>query len=349
MSAGRKILIVGPSWVGDMVMAQSLYKRLRRQDPDAELHVLAPGWSRPVLERMPEISRTIEQPLGHGEFGFFARRRLGRALRAEKYSQAIVLPRSFKSALVPLFAAIPLRTGFRGEMRYGVLNDIRAFDEARLNQTVKRFVALGARPGDSEIPEIDPPRLETTPEQRLGTLERFQLDATEDGVAFMPGAEYGPAKRWPIGYFADLAVRLNRVGIAVRILGSGKERKFGNTIAKATEGSLTRNFCGETSLAEVADLLSASKAAVTNDSGLMHMAAAVGTQVIALYGSSSPGFTPPLTETKRVFYLDIECSPCFQRECPLNHFRCMREISVDSVCSAVVTALGGTRAGATHG
>ncbi len=349
MSAGRKILVIGPSWVGDMVMAQSLYKRLRRQDPDAEIHVLAPGWSKPVLERMPEVSRTIEQPIGHGEFGFFTRRALGRTLRAENYSQAIVLPRSFKSALVPLFAAIPLRTGFRGEMRYGLLNDIRAFDETRLDQTVKRFVALGARPGDPELSEIELPRLETTPEQRFATLERFQLDSAEDSVTFMPGAEYGPAKRWPIEYFADLAARLNRVGIAVRVLGSDKERDLGETIAKATDGSRTRNLCGETSLAEVTDLLSASKAAVTNDSGLLHMAAAVGTQVIALYGSSSPGFTPPLTEAKRVFYLDIECSPCFQRTCPLDHFRCMREISVDSVCSAVVTALGGARAEVTRG
>ena len=151
---------------------------------------------------------------------------------------------------------------------------------------------------------------------------------------------YGPAKRWPVEYFADLAARLNRVGIAVRVLGSGKERSLGETIQSATDGELTRNLCGETSLAEVTDLLSASKAAVTNDSGLLHMAAAVGTQVIALYGSSSPEFTPPLTEAKRVFWLDIECSPCFERECPLNHFRCMREISVDEVCSAVITALG---------
>ena len=344
MSSSRKILVVGPSWVGDMVMAQSLYKRLRRQDPDCEIHVLAPGWSKPVLERMPEVARTIEQPLGHGEFGLFARRALGRSLRSENYSQAIVLPRSFKSALVPLFAAIPLRTGFRGEMRYGLLNDIREFDETRLDQTVKRFVALGARPGDPELSEIESPRLETTPDQRSATIERFQLDSEADSVALMPGAEYGPAKRWPIDYYADLAARLNRVGIAVRVLGSEKERDLGETIVRATDGDLTRNLCGETSLAEVTDLLSASKAVVTNDSGLLHMAAAVGTQVIALYGSSSPGFTPPLTDAKRVFWLDIDCSPCFQRECPLDHFRCMRDISVDAVCSAVVTTLGGANA-----
>ena len=349
MNADRKILVIGPSWVGDMVMAQSLYKRLRRQDPDAEIHVLAPGWSRPVIERMPEISKTIEQPLGHGEFGFFARRALGLSLRPENYSQAIVLPRSFKAALVPFFAGIPRRTGYRGEMRYGLLNDIRTFDKVRLNQTVKRFVALGAQPGDPDLTEIELPRLETTPEQRSATLERFEVDSAEDSVAFMPGAEYGSAKRWPIRYFADLAARLNQVGITVRVLGSDKERDLGDTIVNATDGDRTRNLCGKTSLAEVTDLLSASKAAVTNDSGLLHMAAAVGTQVIALYGSSSPGFTPPLTEAKRVFYLDIECSPCFQRECPLGHFRCMNDLSVDSVCSAVVTALGGARTAEAHG
>ncbi len=340
MSAQQKILIVGPSWVGDMVMAQALYKLLSRRKPDAELHVLAPAWSKPILERMPEVSRAIEMPLGHGELGLRIRRDLGRQLSSEGYAQAIVLPRSFKSALVPYFASIPVRTGFRGEWRYGLLNDIRPFDAELLDQTVKRFVALGIDRAETALPSIDNPSLQVDGENRAETLGRFGLNTDADIVALMPGAEFGPAKRWPLKNFADLASRLARVGVTVWVLGSAKERELGDAILTSIDRPGARNLCGETSLAEVADLLSAARVAVTNDSGLMHMAAAVPTQVIALFGSSSPIFTPPLTRTKRVFYLNLECSPCFQRDCPLGHFRCMRELSVDAVSSAVVTALG---------
>ena len=340
MSAQQKILIVGPSWVGDMVMAQALYKLLLRHKPDAKLHVLAPAWSKPVLERMPEVSRAIEQPLGHGELGLRARRDLGRRLKSEGYAQAIVLPRSLKSALVPYFASIPVRTGFRGEWRYGLLNDRRPFDPKVLDQTVKRFVALGIDRAATKLPAIDNPSLQVDAENRARALDRFGIDTDADTVALMPGAEFGPAKRWPLKNFADLASRLGRVGVSVWVLGSAKERELGDAILTSVDRPGARNLCGETSLAEAADLISAAKVAVTNDSGLMHLAAAVQTYVVALYGSSSPTFTPPLTHKKRVFYLNLECSPCFQRHCPLDHFRCMKEISVDTVCSAVVTALG---------
>ncbi len=345
MSSPGKILIVGPSWVGDMVMAQALYKLLLHRIPDAELHVLAPAWSKPVLERMPEVSRAIEQPIGHGKLGLSARRALGRRLCAEHYAQAIILPRSFKSALVPYFASIPIRTGFRGEWRYGLINDLRPFDPAILDQTVKRFVALGLERGETELPPIDTPTLQTDEQSRASVLTRFGLNADVDSVALLPGAEYGPAKCWPLANFTELASRLTRVGVGVWVLGSAKEKELGDAILRSVDGSEARNLCGETSLSEVADILSATKVAVTNDSGLMHMASAVQTHVVALYGSSSPRFTPPLTDTKHVFFLDLECSPCFQRHCPLGHFRCMKELSVDAVCSTVVTVLGGPHDG----
>ncbi|MFL2546294.1 MAG: lipopolysaccharide heptosyltransferase II [Candidatus Rariloculaceae bacterium] len=342
MGEQQKILVVGPSWVGDMIMAQSLYKLLARRKPEAEIHVLAPAWSKPVLDLMPEVSRAIEKPIGHGRLGLRVRRDLGRSLRAQTYTQAIVLPRSLKSALVPFFASIPLRTGFRGESRFGLLNDRRPFDPKLLDQTVKRFVALGLERAETELPKIEAPALQVRDESRLRTLARHELDASVDSVALMPGAEYGPAKRWPLEYFTDLAARLAGVGVSIRVFGSEKERELGEAIVESLDPAQARNLCGETSLVEVADLLSAATVAVTNDSGLMHMAAAVQTHVVALYGSSTPRFTPPLADSSRAFFLDLECSPCFKRECPLNHFRCMREISVDAVCSAVITALGGT-------
>jgi len=326
-----------------MVMAQSLYKGLAANDPDIEIHVLAPAWSLPILARMDEVSRAIELPIAHGELGLAKRRAIGRALRTEGYAQAIVLPRSFKAALVPFFARVPIRTGFRGEWRYGLINDMRPFDPDRLDQTVTRFVFLGLAANQTELPPVIEPRLRIDPAAQARTLERLGITNASQVVALMPGAEYGSAKQWPAYNYADLAARLARVGVAVWIFGSENERGLGAAIADAADQQGVRNFCGETQLNEVVDLLGLARVAVTNDSGLMHIAAAVGTHVVGIYGSSSPELTPPLTAKKHIFYRAIDCSPCFERECPLGHLLCLREISVDAVCSTVITVLGKPR------
>ncbi len=340
MSGAPKYLIVGPSWVGDMVMAQSLYRLLVQREPQAEIHVVAPPWSLPILARMDEVARAIELPVAHGEAALAKRYAIGKALRSEAYTHAIVLPRSLKSALVPFFARVPVRTGFRGEWRYGLINDLRPFDRERLDQTVKRFVALGLSVDQAEPPALEHPRLRVDANAQARTLERLGLPGAENIVALLPGAEYGPAKQWPLQSYADLARRLAGVGIAVWVLGSDKERELGEEITTAAGHDAVRNLCGETRLDEVVDVLGAVRVAVTNDSGLLHVAAAVGAHVIAVYGSSSPQKTPPLTDKKHIFYLDLDCSPCFERECPLGHLRCLRDISVDEVCSTVITALG---------
>ncbi|WP_405238257.1 lipopolysaccharide heptosyltransferase II [Lentisalinibacter orientalis] len=327
------MLVVGPSWVGDMVMAQSLFRLLAARHQGVSLDVLAPGWSLPILARMPEVREAVEMPAGHGELRLGGRRRLGRELRARGYARAIVLPRSLKAALVPWFARIPRRTGFRGEHRYGLINDMRPFDAALLDQTVKRFVALGLEPGEP-LPDVLPrPRLRVDAERQAQAMARLGLDPTADPVAFMPGAEYGPAKCWPLEYYAELAARLTDRGHAVWVFGSAKDAAAARTIAGAAP---VQDLCGRTSLEEAIDLLAACRAGVTNDSGLMHVAAAVGLPVAALYGSSSPAFTPPLTDRAVVHYLGLECSPCFERECPLGHFRCMREITPEDVLASLV-------------
>jgi heptosyltransferase-2 len=340
-----KVLIVGPSWVGDMVMAQSLYQLLKSTNPETEIHVLAPPWSRPVLERMDQVTRAVELPAAHGELALRRRYELGRRLRAERYARAIVLPRSFKAALLPFFARIPIRTGYRGEHRYGVINDMRRLDPVVLDQTVKRFVALGPTREGTPLSPLAEPRLRTDETSLAQAKRRLKLPAAAEVVAMMPGAEYGDAKRWPLESYADLARRLANVGVDVWILGSEKERPLGQAIAESANRENVRNLCGRTTLGDVVDLLGAAKVAVTNDSGLMHVAAAVRTHVVALYGSTSPAMTPPLTSSKSVFHLALECSPCFQRECPLGHLRCLRDIAVDDVLSRVITALGDPGAG----
>lgn len=331
-----KILIIGPAWVGDMVISQSLLKLLRRQEPEAAIDVVAPSWSGPLLTRMPEVRRTIALDIGHGELGLVRRWQLGRALRGERYDRAIVLPRSLKAALVPFIADVPHRTGFRGELRYGLLNDVRSLDKGRLDQTVKRFLALGLS-SEAPLPEPPAPAL-TVDRDNLWSLRReLRLSDSAKVVALMPGAAYGPAKCWPIEYFGELADRLGAAGVEAWILGSAADAGAGEEIRRIANGAL--NLCGKTRLEDTVDLLSVARAAVTNDSGLMHVAAAAGTHVLALYGSTSPDFTPPLTTARTVHYLSLDCSPCFRRKCPLGHLRCLREIKPETVFSSVIQTI----------
>lgn len=333
-SVSERILVVGPAWVGDMVMAQSLFLTLANL-PDTEIDVLAPAWSVSLTRRMPEVCDAIELPIGHGQLGWSARRRLGNRLRKKAYSRAIVLPRSFKSALVPLHARIPIRTGYRGEMRYGLLNDIRPLDENVLTRNVERYVAL-ALPADASAPPAVPhPRLQTDGDNQARLLARLDLDRNRPVLAMMPGAEYGPAKQWPPESFAAVAREMRGRGCQVWVLGSDRDAQAGREIAEGSDGAAI-NLCGQTRLLDAVDLLGLAEQAVANDSGLMHVAAAVGCRVVALYGSTSPVFAPPLTDRGQTLYLGLECSPCRERECPLGHLRCLREISPQRVVDALV-------------
>lgn len=334
MAFGQRhaILVVGPAWVGDMVMAQSLFMTLKLRWPDSRIDLLVPPWGAPLLTRMPEVSEVIELPLGHGQFKPLTRLKIGRRLARRRYDQAIVLPRSWKSALVPFAAGIPQRTGYRGEWRHGLLNDIRPLDKHLLTQTVQRFVALGLAPGAAKPPYVPQPALQVDKRNQAMLIRRLglELDVGRGAVALAPGAEYGPAKQWPPEYFRGLAKRLIADGKAVWVLGSPKERALGERICRGVSGPI-RNLCGQTSLTDTVDLFALCRRLVTNDSGLMHVGAAAGTELVALYGSSSPGYTPPLSAHADVVYLRLHCSPCFQRVCPLGHNNCLRQISVDDV------------------
>lgn len=331
----ERILIVGPSWVGDMVMAQSLYISLQQRFEEVLIDVVAPPWSLPIVARMPEVQHGIGLPLSHGEFGFSARCRIGTSLRSHRYHQSIVLPRSWKAALLPFLAGIPRRTGYRGEMRFGLLNDIRALDKSTLSQTVQRYVALGLAQESLQPPEVPTPRLSVNLDNQRHIMESLGLDSVRPIIAFMPGAEYGPAKQWPAEYYSSLAGGLIGQGFQVWIFGSEKEQRLGEEIASPHAG--VHNLCGKTRLAEVIDLIAAARLAVSNDSGLMHVAAAVDIPVVAIYGSSSARFTPPLTEKKSILSRDLECSPCFERRCPLGHYRCLQEIKPEQVLDLVVS------------
>jgi heptosyltransferase-2 len=332
-----RILVVGPSWVGDTVLAQPMMRLLHARHPGLVLDVLAPAWTAPVLERMPEVARVIPSPFRHGELALAQRWRLGRELAREGYAQAIVLPNTFKSALIPFFAGIALRTGYVGELRYGLLNDARRLERARPPRMVERFAALALAPGESLPQPLPLPRLRTEEAARRATLAQLGLVPALPVVALCPGAEYGPAKRWPEHHFAQLARALAADGREVWLIGSPNERAIGAAIERASGGA-GRNLCGATTLAQAIDLLAAAELVVTNDSGLMHVAAALGRPLLALYGSSSPAFTPPLSPAATVLKLELACSPCFRRVCPLGHFDCMMLLAPERVLAAARSA-----------
>lgn len=313
-----------------MVMVQSLFIALKRQNPNNIIDVVAPAWSAPVLARMPEVRQVIKVNLLHGKLQFAERYRVGKGLRGE-YDKAIILPRTFKSALIPYFAKIPQRIGYRGEMRYGIVNDIRELDTELTYKAVEKYLQLGAESGQlKQAPQIYYPQLTVDEEKRHQAAKKLGVDESTPAVAFMPGAEFGPSKQWPGKYFGELAIRFKQLGYNVYVFGSPKDNPVGEEIAQASNGGAL-NLCGQTSLEEAVDLLSLVRVAITNDSGLMHIAAAVGRPVVAIYGSITPKYTPPLTDKKEIQYLGLECSPCWEKQCPYGHYNCLKNIEVDRV------------------
>ncbi|WP_026146612.1 lipopolysaccharide heptosyltransferase II [Zestomonas thermotolerans] len=337
-----RILIVGPSWVGDMVMAQTLFQCLKQRHPECAIDVLAPEWSRPILERMPEVRQALSFPLGHGVLDIATRRRIGKSL-AGQYDQAILLPNSLKSALVPFFAGIPRRTGWRGEMRYGLLNDLRVLDKQRYPLMIERFMALAYEPGAEIAKPYPRPSLQIDPASREQALGKFALALDRPVLALCPGAEFGEAKRWPAEYYAKVAELKIRAGWQVWIFGSKNDQPGGEEIRQRLIPGLREevsNLAGATSLAEAIDLLSCATAVVSNDSGLMHVAAALSRPLVAVYGSTSPQFTPPLADRVEIVRLGLECSPCFERTCRFGHYDCLRELKPRAVLEALDRLVG---------
>ena len=331
-----KILIVAPNWIGDALLAQPLLARLKKKLPGIVIDALAPAWTAPVLRRMPEIDEVIESDFVHGDLRLADRWRLGRGLRARRYDEAIVLPNTFKSSLVPFFAEIPLRAGFVGELRYGLLNLVHKLDEKRVPLMAERYAQLAEKPGEAAARPLPEVRLRVDDANLAISLGRLGLSRAKPVAAFCPGAEYGPAKRWPARHFAALAKKLAARGYAVWLFGSENDRPIGDEIVRLAEGAAA-NVCGKTDLAGAIDLLSLAEVVVSNDSGLMHVAAGLGRPVVALYGSSSPEHTPPLGYS-RIVRTGIECSPCFARECPLGHFKCMNELTPERVMHEIAAA-----------
>jgi heptosyltransferase-2 len=313
-----RILVVAPNWIGDVLMAQPLLARLHEKQPDLKIHVMAPEWVAAVVRRMPEVDEVIAAPFRHGALELRGRWKLGRALKRRGYDQAIVLPNTWKSALVPFFAGIPLRSGYAGEARYGLLNSIYPMSGISMRL---HYARLAESPGIEAKQPLPATRLRVDAAEIAAVARRFGIESRY--AVLCPGAEYGPAKRWP--YFRQLAEEITLPAV---LLGSANDLESCRTIPG-------KNLAGKTTLDEATALIAGAAVVVSNDSGLMHVAAALGRPLVALFGSSSPEHTPPQSPAARVLWLRLECSPCFQRECPLGHFRCMNEMSVEMVLQEI--------------
>ncbi|MCG1055621.1 lipopolysaccharide heptosyltransferase II [Mycetohabitans sp. B5] len=328
----RRALIIAPNWIGDALMAQPLFALIKRLHPRIVLDAVAPAWVAPVLARMPEIREIHSTDLEHGKLQLWQRWQLASDLREAGYDAAYVLPNSLKSALIPWLAGIPLRIGYTGESRYMLLN-VRHPNPPKGERApmVPHYAALAYAPGAKLPADLPPPRLEIDLNEPVRVSHRFNLDTRVPLIAFCPGAEYGPAKRWPPEHFAALARMIGQSFPYTQIvaLGSPKDSAVAQAIAERAPN--VRNLCGQTSLGEACALITRASAVVTNDSGLMHVAAALRRPLVALYGSTDPRHTPPLSELAKVQWLHLECSPCFARECPLGHLNCLRELSAEQV------------------
>lgn len=335
---GRKILIIGPSWVGDMVMAQSLFRLLKQKNSANTIHVLASSWTFPLLSCMPEVAHAVESPFSHGKLQIKERYRLAKALRHECYDQAIVLTNSFKSSLLSWWAKIPQRTGWLGEFRYGLLNDIRYFDKKRYPLMIEQFMLLGLDHHKEDLPMPYPyPSFYVAEEAQQTVLAKHQpIWRNKPVLALGAGAEFGPSKRWPPEYFAQVALKKLAEDWDVWLFGSHKDRAMTSHIMSLTKNRC-ENLAGRLLLSETVHLLSLTTGVVSNDSGLMHIAAALNKPMVVLYGATSPTFTPPLSAQATSLQLHLPCQPCFKRECPFDHYKCLRDLLPQEVLTVMAT------------
>jgi heptosyltransferase-2 len=325
-------LLIAPQWIGDAVMTEPLLRVLAQRGET--MSVAAMPWVAPIYRAMPHVDEVIELPFPRGGLHWGARRNLASQWRG-RFERAYVGPNSWKSALLPWMAGIPVRVGYHGEARLGLLNQrLPNPEKNHRGAMVAHYLALAQMQADSSMQ----PKLDLSLDLLKATLLNFDLKLGAYAV-FAPGAEYGPAKRWPAAYFAELGLR---TGLPVVLLGSAKEAALCDEIAQSIHQErpkTARNLAGKTDLSQAMALIASSQALLSNDSGLMHVAAAMGVPQVAVFGSSSPLHTPPMNDKAVVLWLKneasyqppLDCAPCFQRTCPLGHMRCLNDLTPERV------------------
>ena len=341
--ADSPILVIPYMWIGDFVRCHSVITLLKARYPRRPIDVLATTLCAPLLDYMPGVRKAVVCDLPRNRLALGQHRGLAKRLAAEHYGHALVMPRTWKSALAPFLAGIPQRTGFAGEVRFGLLNDVR-FGERKLPRMIDRCGALALPKGATLPLEWPWPEL-NVPEAEAVTwrTKRPLPDDNWPVVALAPGA-VGPSKRWPIAAYAELARELTRQGIAVWVLGSPNESPLAAAIVRA--GGPAAHDLTSPDLRNAILALKLASAAVSNDSGLLHVAAAIGTPTIGIFGPTSPWHWAPLSPLAAIIETKTElpCRPCHKPTCRLVHHRCMRDIAVTQLLPVVRRALGGRNA-----
>ena len=342
----NRILIIAPNWIGDAVMSQPLLATLKSIYPHCQIDVLASPWVAPIYRACAEVNQVIEARLEHKQLQWGLRRQLAKQIEANQYQACFVLPNSLKSALVPWLANIPLRIGYRGEMRFGLIN-IALDNPRKINRPpmANHYLALSNALDHSvgiNGNAIANPKLNVSTAAQQSINEKLQVAGIPQQSIYVlcPGAEYGVTKRWPTEHFASLAQQIinNEPDAHVILLGSKGDHALGESIqAQVQNATQIHNWCGNTSLDEAIALIGMSKVLISNDSGLMHIGAALKVSQVAIFGSSDPHHTPPLSDKAKVIWLNLPCSPCHKRECPLGHLKCLKDILPENVMSAIQT------------
>ncbi len=343
----NRTLIIAPNWIGDAVMSQPLLANLKVKYPQCQIDVLATSWVAPIYRACSEVQQVIEARLEHQQLQWGLRKQLARQLEEHQYDACYVLPNSLKSALIPWLANIPFRIGYRGEMRFGLIN-IALDNPSKINRPpmAKHYLALSDALDHSpemNVNETGNPKLNISLEAKESISAKLQAASIKEKTIFVlcPGAEYGVTKRWPADHFAALAQQLitHEPDVHVILLGSNGDHAMAESIRTQAKNDLhihnIHNWCGKTSLDEAIALIGMSKILVSNDSGLMHIGAALKVPQVAIFGSSDPNHTPPLSNMAKVLWLNLPCSPCHKRECPLGHLKCLKEISPENVLDAI--------------
>lgn len=343
----NRILIIAPNWIGDAVMSQPLLANLKVKYPQCQIDVLATSWVAPIYRACSEVQQVIEARLEHQQLQWGLRKQLARQLEEHQYDACYVLPNSLKSALIPWLANIPFRIGYRGEMRFGLIN-IALDNPSKINRPpmAKHYLALSDALDHSpemNANETGNPKLNIALEAKESISAKLQAASIKEKSIYVlcPGAEYGVTKRWPADHFAALAQQLitHEPDAHVILLGSNGDHAMAESIRTQAKNGLhihnIHNWCGKTSLDEAIALIGMSKILVSNDSGLMHIGAALKVPQVAIFGSSDPNHTPPLSNMAKVLWLNLPCSPCHKRECPLGHLKCLKEISPENVLDAI--------------
>jgi heptosyltransferase-2 len=344
--AQARTLVISPNWIGDAVMAQPLLRLLKEAHPERLIDVLAPAWVSPVWRAMPEVDTVLESSFSHGALQLKARWQLAQQLRKRGYGAAYVLPNTLKFALIPWLAGIRKRVGYLGERRYGLLNVIHRDDRGAPRGMVAFYAALAAAPAPTVPARLPRPRLAVPRSDAEQVMSALGLAPEKPLVVFAPGAEFGSAKRWPAAYFAQLAQSIldTMAQAQIVLLGSAKDQPVALEIVEGTPAVVS--LAGKTSLAQAIALIARADAVVSNDSGLLHIASALNRPVVALYGPTDPNHAPPFSDIAASIFLHLDCAPCRQRECPLLHHKCMRDMAPARVWQALQPMLPAARAGA---